>query len=160
MFINGMDIGASVDAIIGELFPSAFDPDSVEHNEKIPADAGDSFSFQSIEDFKSLESIRSFSATGSVTFPVNGLDVSVKNGFDFSSSKESQGSTIIYLLNWEHTGELLQLDDGAKLQDAVAGLNAKDFRSHHGDYFVYQIARRAKFSAIWYVTQRLGLSHF
>ena len=151
LFIDGMKLGSSVDAVTGEMHASAIDPSSISVQKADSSDAGDHFSFQKFEDANSLEYSNSTSSSASVTFPVDGLDASVNHGLDFSQSHTSQGTSLIYLLTWERVGELERLNDDVKLKAEAQSIPADEFRSHYGDYFIYQISTRAKFVAMWYV---------
>ncbi|KIK58433.1 hypothetical protein GYMLUDRAFT_86282 [Collybiopsis luxurians FD-317 M1] len=155
-FIDGMSIGTSVDAITGEFPESAIDASTIQIEEVTPPDEGDHFSFTSIENIREIEIKNAIGYSSSITFPVDGLEVSSKQGIDFTENDESEGTSILYVLNWERVGPTKKLKDGsAKLKEDAQKLIQHSpglFRDHYGDYFVERISTRAKFTAVWKCT--------
>ena len=146
-----MKLGTSVNAVTGELVKDAIDPASIVPEESDASDAGEHFVFQRFEDVLSLETSTSVSSSASVTFPVDGLNVSVSHGLDFSNSSSTQGLSLIYLLTWERVGKLQHIGGNVQLTAEAKEVAADKFRSIFGDYYVHQINTRAKFVAMWYV---------
>ena len=149
-YLDGMELGVGIDAITGEVTKGAVDK-GFKVKDVPSTGSKDSFSFRSTNDVSELESNDAIGFSGSVTFPVDGLKVGAKNSFDFSNSSKSSTLVLFIVFDWERNGNSKRVD-GTKLSaDALTTLkNNKDkFRKKFGDYFVYQLSHRIKFTAIW-----------
>lgn len=149
-YLDGMELGAGVDAITGEVTQNAIGKG---FQEKMVPSTGsrDSFSFRSTKDASELESNDAIGFSGSVTFPADGLKVGAKRSFDFSRSTKSSTSVMFIIFDWERVGNTKRID-GAKLSaSALSALksNKEGFRKKFGDYFVYQLSHKIKFTAVW-----------
>lgn len=151
-FLDGMDLGVGIDAITGEISDSAIHPDFTTTS-VVSANSADSLVFRSVENVAELESSVLSQASSSVTFPAGGSGAHAKSAFDFSSSNKSSTSVMFILLDWEHSAHIQRIA-GAKLsEDAQKKLESDPvgFRESYGDYFVYDILYKTKFTAVWYV---------
>lgn len=157
--MDGMEIGTSINAITGERAQSAIDPSTINKERFTSKDAGEHFHFKRIQDVRTDESSTALGFSSSITFPVDGLNVSSKQGVDFSSTSKSEGATVLYVLEWQRVGKSERLkSDDAKLKKAASDMLAtspKKFGRVYGDYFVYSITTKAKFLAVWYVAYKL-----
>ncbi|KDQ57723.1 hypothetical protein JAAARDRAFT_207204 [Jaapia argillacea MUCL 33604] len=156
VFMDSMILGGSMDAVTGEIRPSAIDRSTIK-TEQVPSGAsGEHQKFQMIEDVRSLEDSATLNMSASMTIPYSGLNITAKEGIDFSNTNISQGSSLLFLLTWERVGGIERLVDGVVglKPDAIEKV-VKDpdgFRKSYGDYYISQIQSKARFSAMWKCT--------
>ena len=104
-----------------------------------------------VDDVTELESSTSTGVSASVTFPADGMSVTGKNNMDFSETTKSTSAVKFILLDWERTGEAQHVGEAKLSAEALEKLKSDPahFRDIYGDYFVYQVSYRTKFTAIW-----------
>ncbi|KAI9430538.1 hypothetical protein H4582DRAFT_1443394 [Lactarius indigo] len=157
-FVAGMELGTSVDGISGDMFASAIDPATITPQEVVDDKTGTQYtgSLRLIENLHELDVSEVFSRNGSITFAGGDVEASVNTVFDFSHSHASTGYSILIVLQCEKRGLSTRIGNGAKLTEVAKSLinNPPVFRERYGDYYVHEISREARFTAVWKCTSQ------
>lgn len=152
-YLPDMTLGTAVDAITGQVTATAI-ATGFGSVKEMP-DHETTLSLGVVEEASKTETTSAIGLSASVTFPVDGVDVGIKNAFDFSNTSTATGSTIFIVLNWERKGisHKMDMNPAPQLSDAAKkylSTNKAAFRNKYGDYFVSEVLSRAKFTAVWY----------
>lgn len=149
-YLDGIELGTGIDAITGETAKSGLDPGFVV-KDVTSTTSSDAYDFRFMQDATALEDSTALGFASSITFPVDGVKISAKRSFDFTSTNQSSVSTVLIVFDWQRKGMAKQLS-GAKLsgEAAQALKDSRDtFRNKYGDYYVHQINHMLKFTAVW-----------
>ncbi|KAH9002388.1 hypothetical protein EDB86DRAFT_2827347 [Lactarius hatsudake] len=150
-FVAGMELGTSVDGVSGDMPPSAIDPATITSEQAPNKSIGTQYSLRLIENLRELNVREAFNNNGSITFAGGDVKGSVTKAFDFSHSHASTGYSILIILHCEKRGPSMRIGKGAKLTKDAKDLinNPHVFRERYGDYYVHEISREARFTAVW-----------
>ncbi|KAH9033458.1 hypothetical protein EDB84DRAFT_1488640 [Lactarius hengduanensis] len=137
-FVAGMELGTSVDGISGQMPASAIDPATIT-SQQVVDKTGSQYSLRLIEDLRELNVSEAFSTNGAITFAGGDIEASV-----------------LIVLRCEKRGPSMRIGNGAKLTEAAKSLinNFPVFRERYGDYYVHEISREARFTAVWKCTSQ------
>ncbi|KAH9041716.1 hypothetical protein EDB85DRAFT_1374944 [Lactarius pseudohatsudake] len=154
-FVTGMELGTSVDGISGDMPASAIDPATIT-SQQVGDKTGSQYSLRLIEDLRELNVSEAFSTNGAITFAGGDIEAGVNTAFDFSHSRTSTGHSALIVLRCEKRGPSMRIGNGAKLTEAAKSLinNFPVFRERYGDYYVHEISREARFTAVWKCTSQ------
>ena len=158
-----MDIGSSIDALTGEFVASPLDPSTIQVHTSFSPTRSEIFSVKYYSDVRELSNSRELGYKASITAPVEGIAVSANRGIDFSSSNVQSASTLLIVMSWELSDDILLMDlNNVKLSDdATKALtsNSSTWRDTYGDYFVYGYGGSRRFSAVWQVSAAISLGY-
>jgi len=162
-FVTGMDVGSSIDALTGEFVASPLESTSINVYSSFSPTRGEVFSVKYYSDVRELSNSRELGYKASITAPVEGIAVSANRGIDFSSSEMQSASTLLIIVNWELSDEVMlinlntvELSDPAK---TALKSNPSTWRDTYGDYFVYGYGGSRRFSAVWQVSAAISLGY-
>ncbi|KAH9062818.1 hypothetical protein EDB87DRAFT_266722 [Lactarius vividus] len=155
-FVAGMELGTSVDGISGDMPASAIDPATITSQQVVDDKTGTQYSLRLIENLRELNVSEAFSANAAITFAGGDVEAGVNTAFDFSHSRTSTGHSILIALRCEKRGPSMRIGNGAKLTEAAKSWvgNPPVFRERYGDYYVHEISREARFTAVWKCTSQ------
>ncbi|KAH9077293.1 hypothetical protein EDB83DRAFT_1694096 [Lactarius deliciosus] len=155
-FIAGMELGSSVDGISGDMPASAVDHATITSQQVVDDKAGTQYSLRLIENLRELDVSEAFSANAAITFAGGDVEAGVNTAFDFSHSRTSTGHSMLIALRCEKRGPSMRIGSDAKLTEEAKSLIEKPqvFRERYGDYYVHEIAREARFIAVWKCTSQ------
>jgi hypothetical protein len=162
-FVTGMNFSSSIDAITGEFVASPLKPSSIKVHPSFSPTRGEIFSVNYYSDVRELSNSRELGFKASITAPVEGIAVSANHGIDFSSSNVQSASTLLIILYWELSGEVVLMDlNAVELSDDAKTALTSDsstWRNKYGDYFVYGYGGSKRFSAVWLVSAAISLGY-
>ncbi|KAH9063927.1 hypothetical protein EDB87DRAFT_80792 [Lactarius vividus] len=155
-FVAGMQLGTSVDGISGDMPASAIDPATITSQQVVDDKTGSQYNLRFVENLRELNVSEAFGANGAITFAGGDVKGSVNTAFDFSQSHASTGHSILIVLRCEKHGLSTRIGDSVKLTEVAKSLinNPSMFRERYGDYYVHEISRVARFTAVWKCTSQ------
>ncbi|KAF8528437.1 hypothetical protein BU17DRAFT_80787 [Hysterangium stoloniferum] len=148
--------GRTINAVTGQTCRNVVDTNKSSAKTVETGQVSEAFRFKQFSSASEVERSIALNFQTSIMLPPDALDVSIKRGFDFSSSKTTQAFSSFYLIQWEKNGPSKALPENPTLyRDAQKLLDDNDFanfRASYGDYYVHQILTRARFTTLWRCT--------